>query len=403
MPQLNLLYLSFWGLQDGLTTSTILPHLRILQTFENIKSITVCTIERDGHQPDIPSGYDDKVNFIPLLKKRYKSTYLSKMTEFTELPKAIHKICIQKGINHILARGVNAGGIALNVHKKSNIPFTVESFEPHSDYMLESNAWKRYGLKYLFGNKWERDQQKMCKHIITVSENYRKRLIVEGVPIEKIFTIPCCVDLDRFNHSEISRKKVREKLGIADTTMVAVYVGKFGDIYYDKEAFSIIKCAFDYFGKDFYFIILSPQAKENIRLALEEKGIPASNFYIDCVPHEVIPEFLSAADFAISFVKPANCRKYCSPIKDGEYWAAGLPILMTENIGDDSDIVKTNPKSGYVFSPDFTDIIVGFKHVEQILQSNFRHEIVAVNREIARKYREFSIAEDVYKAIFNQH
>lgn len=397
---MNLLYLSYWGINDGLTHSTIFPHLKILNGFENITSITFCTVERDGKKVDYAGPKSDKIHFHPLYSKNIKPAILNKVLDFIDMPNALADICRQQNIDKILARCAPAGALAWKVFEKTQTPFVVESFEPHSDYMLESGVWSSTNPKYLFEKHWEKKQKETAAALITVSHNYKQQLLQEGVAPEKVFTIPCCVDMDRFNFSSEARTAMRTRLGIADNMKVAVYVGKFGDIYYKEEAFAIIKSAFDFFGDSFFMIILSPQNKQEILDALAKVGVPIARVFVDCVPHQEIPNYLSAADFAISFVKPANCRKFCSPIKDGEYWAVGLPIFMTEDIGDDSDIVKANEFSGYIFNPDFSDLHKGFAHMQKITASGSHAETIDKNRAIAAAYRNFSIASRIYKTIF---
>lgn len=58
------------------------------------------------------------------------------------------------------------------------------------------------------------------------------------------------------------------------------------------------------------------------------------------MPHQEVPDYLSASDFAIATIKPAPCRLFCSAIKIGEYWASGLPVLVTPGVGDDSAITE---------------------------------------------------------------
>ena len=41
-------------------------------------------------------------------------------------------------------------------------------------------------------------------------------------------------------------------------------------------------------------------------------------------------------------VKPVPTKRYCTPVKDGEYWALGLPVIITEGISDDSGIIREN-------------------------------------------------------------
>ena len=53
------------------------------------------------------------------------------------------------------------------------------------------------------------------------------------------------------------------------------------------------------------------------------------------VPYNQITDYYQIADFAINPVKPVPSKRYCTSIKDGEYWGMGLPVVITKNISDD--------------------------------------------------------------------
>ena len=44
---MTILFISYWGINEGLTQSTILPHLRLLAADERVSKIILTTIERD--------------------------------------------------------------------------------------------------------------------------------------------------------------------------------------------------------------------------------------------------------------------------------------------------------------------------------------------------------------------
>jgi hypothetical protein len=44
---MTILYLAYWGVNDGLTSSTVFPHLEELCTFDKIDKIIFTTIERN--------------------------------------------------------------------------------------------------------------------------------------------------------------------------------------------------------------------------------------------------------------------------------------------------------------------------------------------------------------------
>ena len=44
---MNILFIGYWGINEGLTQATIVPHLKILSTFPTIKKIIFSSVERN--------------------------------------------------------------------------------------------------------------------------------------------------------------------------------------------------------------------------------------------------------------------------------------------------------------------------------------------------------------------
>ncbi len=85
---------------------------------------------------------------------------------------------------------------------------------------------------------------------------------------------------------------------------------------------------------------------------MRKQNLSEMNFRILYVTHEQVAAYLSASDFGIATVKPTPSKKYCSVTKVGEYLPSGLPVIITNNIGDDSDIIS-NRHAGFTLSNDW--------------------------------------------------
>jgi hypothetical protein len=170
-------------------------------------------------------------------------------------------------------------------------------------------------------------------------------------------------------------------------------VGKFGSIYYDKEAFDLYRHAFDFFGDSFRLIILSGDNHAEIISKLQAAQIDLRKVTVRKVPHHEVCEYLSAADFAFSTIKPVPSRLYCSPIKNGEYWANGLPILIERGIGDDSLIIETEG-GGVILETDH--IKKSFQQLRELLTTG-REALAGSISVIAHKHRRMQIVRDTYQ------
>ena len=119
------------------------------------------------------------------------------------------------------------------------------------------------------------------------------------------------------------------------------------------------------------------------------------------VPHAMIPDHMGLADFAITPIKPIASKKYSTPVKNGEYWALGLPVVITPGISDDSAIIEKHRIGALLNELSGPGYLKAVKEIDAILSGNTREELYDKIRAVAVKYRNFSIAEDIYRKIYS--
>ncbi|WP_187270105.1 glycosyltransferase [Pontibacter qinzhouensis] len=378
---------------DGLTQATVLPCLQELQKLSFINSILFITIEREGHKLALEDNMlPDSVEHVPIYSKNYSISILNKIFDFILFPKLLVHLSRQYKITLIIAHGAPAGALAYKVWKQTKIPFYVSLFEPHAAYMLESGVWSRSGLKYRFQSYWEKKQKQYATGLLPVSEQYRQLLEKEGVPPEKLRTIACTTNLDHFQFLASHRYAFREKLEWQQE-VIGVYVGKFGGLYYQNEAFAIYKICFEIIP-GFRLLILSPQDHVEINKDLLRHQLDVRKVKVMSVQHNEVAAYLSAADFAFATYKPGPSKKYLSPVKIGEYWASGLPVLLTEGVGDDSDIIK-NEGGGALFNlKEEGSVEKAILKIQEIIKQPGHREQI---RGLAIKYRSPDQIREAYE------
>lgn len=177
--------------------------------------------------------------------------------------------------------------------------------------------------------------------IVAAAGTYTEQLVREGVPAARVRTGPCMVRLNEFDYAAAAGQRVRQRLGFPASAPVGVYLGKFGGLYYDQEASDVFKEAVAQFGQEFCLIVLTPNPAAEVQGRLAAVGIPAARSYVAQAAHHEVSVFLSAANFAFATVKFTPSNRYRSLVKIAEYWACGLPVLLTEGVGDESDIVAS--------------------------------------------------------------
>ncbi|MEX2597052.1 MAG: glycosyltransferase [Salibacteraceae bacterium] len=387
---MNLLYISFWSVNSGLSKATVLPVIQYLLKNDIAKSIILLTPESRNGTAQLE--YTKELSWVPVYfanEKQLSSGWRLLMKMFFATLRAL--FVKRKEIDLIWARASIAGGVAAIAAKLFRKPFGVESFEPHARYMTESGAWKNGGIKHRLQNWLEKVQMKNAWRLVTVSTAYQTYLINEKkIGVAKVYNIPCCADFDLFRFDMIARDKLRGELQIADREKVGIYVGKFGDIYYDQVFFAFLERAFKQEFID-RMIFLSPMP-EHVHARIMEHAIPQEKCTIKEVAHEEIYTYLSAADVGFCPVKESPAKRYCSPIKTAEYFACGLPVIISRGIGDDSTFVNRF-KIGR--SIDFKTHSIEINDVQALMEIK-RLDIISLSRE----YRSVRIKFNSYKNLF---
>lgn len=394
---LRLLFLSYWSAEEPLVRSTILPYLKLMSEGRLIDQVWFVTVERGG-DPSLPGISSMEGIHHVTVNMRWKGRgVLSKVDLFIRLFLVMVRLVRKHKVQVIDSKAALAGGMAYLVHRFTGVPFIVESFEPHSDYMADSGTWSRQGIYYRLSDWLERKQLSHARFLVTVTNNFARDLLQAGYSERRVRVIPSITDLDLFRFDPKARQEVRAELGWTDA-VVGVYVGKFGGLYLDKESYQIFRVAHQMFGERFRLVLLTKEPPEVIEAGLREVGMEPGNVIVRFEEHHRVPRWLSAADFGYSLVRPSPSSPYMSPVKNGEYWAAGLPVLICDGVADDHLIVKEHPECGAVFDPHSTaSLEAGFKHLQDLMTRSGTRDACM---RVAQEYRGLHIAQRIYDDMF---
>jgi glycosyltransferase involved in cell wall biosynthesis len=385
---MNLLFISYWSYHDGLTQGTVIPNLQVLRSISQVKTIVLCTIERD-HEMQAEST--SEFIHVPLFSRNYRSVVINKINDYITFSREIRALLRTYDIKIVICRSSLAGSLGYLATRFTEIPFIVESFEPHAEYMRESGVWYRYDVRYVVEKIFERLQLSNAKFLISVATAYQQELESRGVSPKKMVVVPCVIDRRKFRRQP---NDIRKMIGIKDDATVGIYAGKFGGLYLSQEAFAIFRQAANIFEK-FFLIILSPNEKSSIERLLRNHGFSEKDFYVGVASHDDVPKFLSASDLAFATYKPSPSKRFLSPIKVGEYWACGLPVLLTDAIGDDADIINDS-NCGATFLLNDASVCSALKKIkDQLTDATIRERCI----RLAEKYRAPSILKNAYLRI----
>ncbi|HNK42348.1 MAG TPA: hypothetical protein PL002_14260, partial [Flavobacteriales bacterium] len=278
----------------------------------------------------------------------------------------------------------------------------IDSFEPHAEAMVENGTWRRSGMAHRLLFLFERLQARRARVLIAATDGMRAYAArAYGPTTARWYTKPACVDVLRFAEQEVKRPDKLRELGL-EGRIVGLYTGKLGGIYLDQEVFDLFRAARDHWGENFRVLLLTPHPVSELEPMMARAGLDRSIFTVRSVPHEEVPGLMGLADFAVTPVKPVPSKRYCTPVKDGEYWALGLPVIITRDISDDSGIIREHGIGSVLESLDRPGYEKAVKEVAALLDGASRKELYQRIRQIALRYRSSDRAERIYQEIYGE-
>ncbi|MBF0331143.1 MAG: glycosyltransferase family 4 protein [Candidatus Omnitrophica bacterium] len=208
-----------------------------------------------------------------------------------------------------------------------------------SDINLAHQYWLRKPMI-----KWA---VKRAEKVIAVSLPLKQKMIMMGVPEEKIVVIQNGVDTKKFYPRD--KAVCREKLGLDKTARYVLYVGNFAAV---KGVSYLIK-AFALLVKDMNIkLLLIGDGEERAALIelAHSLGMSDRIVFVGRKPHQEVPEWMSAVDV---FCLP-SLNEGC-PNVILEALACGAKVVAT-NVGGIPDLIDTPEKGWLAKSKDPEDL-----------------------------------------------
>jgi glycosyltransferase involved in cell wall biosynthesis len=204
---------------------------------------------------------------------------------------------------------------------------------------VDAGRWRKGGVPWRLTKAVERRGIAEADGIVVLTERIRSQLF-DAHSDKPVWVIPCCGDVERLELDAKARERKRAELGVGSATVMA-YVGKFGGWYMAAEMIRFFALATTEIPR-LHFLILTQGSQDEIRSELATCGLGESCYTLGKASPEEIGEYLAAADFGISFIRPDPSKASTSPTKIGEYLAAGLPVASTAGVGDLDALISSD-------------------------------------------------------------
>jgi glycosyltransferase involved in cell wall biosynthesis len=401
----KILVLSSWASDEPLVATYLMPNVQIIQELFSLDSYQIFLQTDEKKNWTMDEKETIRRNFLNQgviwIAHKHKSfglrAFIGKFIQLIKLVLFVRK----NNIEYLHPFAPGAGTMALFIHSFTKTKIVMDSWEPHADAMLETKTWRKNSLAYFVMRNAEK-RLTFKSHFLLATSHAMKEYALKNFGITKVPILyrPAWVDFNKFDINKFDKEQVKTKLGLSGK-FVCVCVSKLGGLYLKEDAFRFFKAGMEEMGKDFHVMLISANSKEEIDQLRKQFDIPQDQITHTQLRHDQIPEYLSASDVAFNPQCPVPSKRYGTPVKDGEYWAMGLPILLLPEISEDSEIV-TRENVGLIIK-DLTDesFYQVFQELKRrLLQQPFDSKHII---EVAKKYRSKSIAEEAYRAIYSEN
>lgn len=345
----RVLFISYNSLIEPLGPTQIVPYVRALSTHYQM---TLLSFEKP-----VASPVEDAQE-----RKRLRARFESEGIEWIalnyhkrpSLPATLWDIAhgifraerehARKPFDLIHARGYVPAAMAWGLKRRLGVPYVFDIRGLQAEEYQDAGHWNPHGVRFGLTKWMEQKILYRADGVVTLTQAIRPILqkfpgLLSRYSLPPWEVVPTCVDLNHFCFRESGRKRIRAQLAVGNRR-VLVYAGSIGTWYLLEEMLAFYKAALQ-LEKDLFFLILANGPSQPIQSALRRHGIAqGQDACIRRVRFEEMPDYLSAADAGIAFIRPCFSKRSSSPTKYAEYLACGLPIVVNAGVGDVEDLLQ---------------------------------------------------------------
>jgi glycosyltransferase involved in cell wall biosynthesis len=228
---------------------------------------------------------------------------------------------------------------------EAKLVFDVHGISPEEAELAGANPLRTQTM-----TDWERDALQKADLRVFVSggmrQHFQRKYNLNGL---SDCVVPCCVHGERFGMADHERLRKRKELGL-DGKFVFLYLGTLSVWQWPQALFSVFAQFHQKQPQSLLYLILPREDHELALQYCQKHRLAAGVYLLQEVPHQDVGLIAGVADAGFLLRKRHPVNAVASPTKFGEYLAAGLPTVATDDIGDTSEIIRTE-HVGLVVSP----------------------------------------------------
>lgn len=399
----SIIAITSWSPEEQLLMSYVLPYLRLIR--EMLPSQTVMYIVV-WEKPEATASSHSQTFFsateelnISVIKVPQKKFGWAAMLMHARTIIRLLRFARRNHITHFHSFAPPASAMALILHRLYGGVFIADSWEPHASAMVESGVWQQGSAANRILSYIERKIPARADYLLAASPHMGDYAAQQGARIKgTVLLRPACVNTAMFDPGLFDRIRLREEHGFDNNDVLGICVSKLGGLYLDIELFRFFVRLREGIGPQFKALIVSPTPLKQIEEWAAETGLSRACWVYATIAHREVPRWLAMADFAINPQRAVPSKRYGAPVKDGEYWSMGLPLVIQPGISLDSDLMAERRAGILLRGLSDLDMDRTVEELKELLQREPRP--VKRMRELAIEQRSFETVRSVYKTVY---
>ena len=286
------------------------------------------------------------IHWHPLTYTR-KPPVISTIWDKLRMERLASKIIREHNVKAVHCRSYISGLVGMKLQQSFGIRFIFDIRGFWADERVEGGLWNLdnpiYNAVYKFFKTQEKKMFASADIIVSLTA-LGSNIIQKNFSISKnkIHIIPCCADLDHFDHRSLNFdivEKIKERSGIKDHHPILGYLGAIGTWYMLDEMLEFFKRMLVRYPNAL-FLLVTTERQETILKAAEKIGVPSANIAVMSATREEVPAAISLFDVSLFFIRPTYSKSASSPTKQGEIMGMGKPIICNAGIGDTDEVIN---------------------------------------------------------------
>ncbi len=245
-----------------------------------------------------------------------------------------------KGEKLVLARNAFAASTAIDLRRRGVL--TKVGIDVRSSLTAEIHEYDAFPNPKLRAEVLETERKAILEADFRIGvsnqmvEHWRNEY---GYSSDKHVVIPCTLNRDIFKDYSLERTKVQSKrseLGIDADDVVLIFSGSNAPWQGESLKNQVLN---HYLIQEKHKLLFLSKPNDLIDELMGKYPNKVQRYWLS---HEKVPEMLQVGDYGLLLREQSVTNKVASPAKFAEYLAAGMHVLISENLGDFSGLVKKN-------------------------------------------------------------